>query len=182
MTVSERQTSYNPNMAAVRYQENRASLKNQYKTEKILGIRMPNGMQKLKKLNNKHKLMIAMHLEGIALGQVAQDLGVHYMTVWRVINDPLAREIIDNFRRGYEEDLKALFPLAIEVIRKGLKATDPKIALGAVDRYGKLSGVGESDGSQGPTVAITIINDARTKFVRELKALAKDEKIIEHGA
>lgn len=182
VTLSESQTSYNPSMAAIRYQENRASLKNRYLTEKIIGTRMPNGMKKLQKLNNKHKLIIAMHLEGVPLGEVAQKLDVHYMTVWRVVNDPLAREIIDNFRRGYEEDLKALFPKAIAVVKNGLESSDLKIALGAVDRFGKLAGIGETGESQGPSVAITIINDARTKFVRELKVLATDAKVIEHGS
>lgn len=180
LTTSERLGVYSPAMAAVRYQENKASLRARYKTEKILGARMPNGMMKLKKLNNIHKLMIAMHLDGLALGDVAQKLEVHYMTVWRVINDPLAREIIDNFRRGYEEDLKALFPKAIKVVKEALESSDLKIALGGVDRYGKLAGIGDNEGSKGPAVAITIINDARTKFVRELRTIATEAKVIEH--
>ncbi len=180
MTISEALGKYDPSQAAARYVENQEARKTQYTYEKTIGKRLPSGVLRLKKLSPKHRQIVALHVQGRAIKKIAEEVGLAYISVWRVINDPLAKQLIDEFYESFDADFKVLKPLAIEAVREGLEDGDTKTKLSAVDRYAKLAGIGKEGPAGGPAVSVTIINGARAKLVSAIRDIAP--KVIEGEA
>ncbi len=124
----------------------------------------------LKALTVKHRQIIAMHLQGISGVRIGEALHCTAGMVYHTINDPLAKKVIDHYISGVENDLEALFPLAVDAVRSGLNSGNPDVKLRAVDKFTKLSGRDEKEAVAEMNVSIVI--DARERFVAELKALS----------
>lgn len=123
----------------------------------------------LKALTVKHRQIIALHLQGIAGTKIGETLHCTAGMVYHTINDPLAKKVIDHFITGVENDLEALLPLAVDAVRSGLRSGSDDTKLKAVDKFTKLSGRDEKEEKSG--MNITIMGDARVRFVSELKEL-----------
>lgn len=149
----------------------RSKGKHQRETDQMMGRIGHSGHNRLKKLTNRHLKILTLHLSGdFSNVGVARELGCSVTTVQRVLGDPLAQTLINDFQAGHLQELEALLPKAITAVRKGLSSGDVKTSLLAVDRFLKMTGQ-DADQHQGPNISITVIN-ARSRFVDTLKEAA----------
>lgn len=141
-------------------------------TVKGLVGRKPRGEPlQLSSLSQRHLDILSLHLSGDFTGsEIAQVLGCSTSKVYQVLEDPLCKNVIEQFRRGQLSDLEALLPKAVAGIREGLDAKDVRTKLLAVDRFMKMSKHGFEDQTGNTNVSVTIV-DARTRFVNQLKDL-----------
>jgi len=121
-----------------RIRDDNGSLLPRYLVEKATGQRRANGAMKLKSLRTRHYAIIAKHLEGKSLEQVAIECRVSINTVSRVLNDPLAQTVLKRVYVGREGEIHALSGKAIQAVRDGLSADAIGTRLRAVDKYAKL--------------------------------------------
>ena len=128
------------------------------------------GKAGLKSLTVKHRQIIALHLQGISGKRIGEALHCTAGMVYHTINDPLAKKVIDHYISGVENDLEALFPLAVDAVRDGLTHSNADTKLRAVDKFTKLSGRDEKEAETKMNLSIVI--DARERFVAELKTLS----------
>jgi len=137
---------------------------------------------RLKSLTHRHKIIIGLHLQGKSSVEIARVMGCSATTVSSVVGDPLAQEVIKHYYEGIESELKALMPKAVDAIRGALNSQDTSMRLKGVDRFAKLSGIGEQDRNAGVTV--NVIQTARERFVDEVRsayARVGDAKKIENS-
>ena len=111
-----------------------------YESEKRTGIRRSNGAKKLKKLSNKHLAMVSMHLEGKSGETIAKVMHVRVVTVSRVLNDPLVKQITARIFQDRQMELDALAGKAIAVVRDTMdkEGNTTRERLTAVGQYTKL--------------------------------------------
>lgn len=118
-----------------------------YEREKRQGIRRANGARKLKKLTNKHLRIISMHLRGHSGESIAASIGCTFITVSRILNDPLALDLLKLVYKDRQGEIDALAGQAINAVREGLDSTmSMRIRLTAVDKLTKLK---DSIGKEG---------------------------------
>lgn len=132
----------------------------------------------LKRLSQRHKLMIGMHLNGVSNAKIAEEMGITTGTVGGLVRDPLAQEVIAYYYEGVEAELKALFPKVVDTIRDSLDNGSISTRLKGVDRFTKLTGMGEK-GDDKRGVTINIVQDARKKFVQEIRDAARTQEVID---
>jgi len=111
---------------------------NTYMAEKRQGLRRPNGARKLKKLSNRHLRIITMHLQGKSGEFISSTMGVTFITVSRVLNDPLAVDLIASVYKDRQNEIDALAGDAIDAVRIGLNSDSDRIRLSAVGSFAKL--------------------------------------------
>jgi len=110
-----------------------------YESEKRQGLRKANGARKLKKLSNRHLRIISMHLEGKSGETIALAMGCTFITVSRILNDPLAIDLLAVIYKDRQGEIDALAGKAINAVRDGLEPhLDMRTRLGAVDKFTKL--------------------------------------------
>lgn len=109
-----------------------------YEREKRQGIRRANGARKLKKLSNRHLQIITKHLEGKSGEEISAEMHVTFITVSRVLNDPLAKDLISTVYRDRQGEIDALAGKAIDAVRTGLDSPSPRVKLTAVGSFAKL--------------------------------------------
>ena len=130
----------------------------------------------LKTLSIKHKFILGLYMTGkYSQVEIAREAGVHYVTVHKVLKSRLGQELLVAWKEMMELELDGLMPLAVDGIRSALKSVDSKVRLLAVDRFIRMTGVGEDTGG----VTVNIVNDARVKFITDLKQIAEQENVIE---
>lgn len=110
----------------------------QYESEKRTGIRRANGARKLKKLSNKHLAIIAQHLDGKSGEEIATTMRIRVVTVSRILNDPMVKQLTNRIFSDRQQELDALAGKAIGVVRQGLDSENMREKLSAVDKYSKL--------------------------------------------
>ena len=110
----------------------------QYESEKRTGVRRSNGARKLKKLSNKHLAIIAQHLDGVSGENIATKMGIRVVTVSRILNDPMVKQLTGRIFTDRQMELDALAGKAIGVVREGLDDGTLREKLAAVDKYAKL--------------------------------------------
>ena len=161
-------------LLAVEYEEEKR-LKERAKAE---GIDLDGVGEKgeLKTLSIRHKFILGLYMTGkYSQVQIAKEAGVHYVTVHKVLRCKLGQELLGAWKEMMELELDGLMPLAVDGIRSALKSGDSKVRLLAVDRFIRMTGVGEDVGG----VTINVVNDARVKFITDLKQIAEQENVIE---
>lgn len=112
-----------------------------YEAEKRQGLRRKNGARKLKKLSNRHLKILRMHLEGKSGEEIAANMNVTFITVSRVLNDPLAKELIATVYKDRQGEIDALAGKAIDAVRQGLDSNNTREKLTAVGSFTKLKDV-----------------------------------------
>lgn len=110
----------------------------QYRREKLDGTRRTNGAMKLKKLTARHIIMVNMHLAGMSMEEIATQMRCTLSTVWRVVTDPLAKEIIRNVYETRQMEVDSLLGEMTGVIRETARTGTTKEKLQAVSVYAKL--------------------------------------------
>ena len=162
-------------LLAVEYEEEKR-LKARAKAEGIdLDGEVGDGGE-LKTLSIKHKFILALYMTGkYSQVEIAKEAKMHYVTVHKVLRSKLGQEVLNAWKEMMELELDGLMPLAVDAIRVALKSEDKKTKLLAVDRFIRMTGVGEDTGK----VTINVVNDARVKFITDLKQLAEQENIID---
>ena len=163
-------------LLAVEYEEEK-QLKERAKAE---GIDLDEGggeeVGELKTLSIKHRFILGLYMTGkYSQVEIARDAGVHYITVHKVLKSKLGQELLTAWREMMELELDGLMPLAVDSIRSALKSGDGKVRLLAVDRFIRMAGVGED--TKG--ITINVVNDARVRFITDLKQIAEQENVIE---
>ena len=162
-------------LLAVEYEEEKR-LKERAKAEGITLDDEEKEGGELKTLSIKHKFILALYMTGkYSQVEIAREADVHYVTVHKVLRCRLGQELLTAWKEMMELEIDGLMPLAVEAVRTSLKATDKKTKLLAVDRFIRMAGVGED--TKGITV--NIVNDARVKFITDLKQIAEQENVIE---
>ena len=117
-----------------------------YLEEKRNGSRLPNGAKPLKRLNAQHKEILKMHLSGLSNNEISEQSGKTFVSISRIINDPLARAEIDRLLQDTQHEFTALYSKSIGRLREAMDAeTMGKLPahttrLKAVDIYFKASG------------------------------------------
>ena len=91
-----------------------------YHAEKANGIRRETGVLKLKRLTKRHLRIITMHLEGWSGKAIAVQMNCSQLTVSKVLNDPMAKEIIQQSLEDSKGEIAALIPKAVNAVREGL--------------------------------------------------------------
>ena len=160
-------------MLAVEYEEEKR-LKERAKADGIVLDSMgeKDGVE-LKSLSIKHKFILGLYMTGkYSQVEIAREADVHYVTVHKVLRCKLGQELLNAWKEMMELELDGLMPLAVDAIRSALKSGDKKVKLLAVDRFMRMAGVGEDVGG----VTVNIVNDARVKFITDLKQMADKEK------
>ena len=130
----------------------------------------PKRTKSLQRLSIRHRTIIALHLSGKTGPQIAEYVGCSVGSVYQILRDPSARKIIEHYLEGIEGDLAALLPKAVEAVRSGLDHPSPKIYLGAVDRFAKMTSRGVAPGGD-TNVTVNLMQDTRERFIAELKEL-----------
>lgn len=130
----------------------------------------PKRTKALQRLTTRHRTIIALHLAGKSGIKIAEYIGCSSGSVNQILRDPSARKIIEHYLEGVEGDLAALLPKAVDAIREGLDHANPKIALGAVDRFAKMTSRGVAEGGD-TNVTVNMMQDTRQRFLKELKEL-----------
>ena len=163
-------------LLAVEYEEEK-KLKERAKAEGITLDKMgEKDGGELKTLSIKHKFILALYMTGkYSQVEIAREADVHYVTVHKVLRCKLGQELLNAWKEMMELELDGLMPLAVDSIRSGLKSADSKVKLLAVDRFMRMAGVGEDTGG----VTVNIVNDARVKFITDLKQMAEAANVIE---
>lgn len=118
-----------------------------YEWDKIIGRSRPTGRPKLNKLRPKHKMIIALHLQGYMNYEIANFVGFDEQHVSNVIMDPLAQEIINQHHASVDMKLQALMPMTVEVLRDALESPDMNVRLKAADKVMKNQGKYGDDGA-----------------------------------
>lgn len=109
-----------------------------YRREKALGVRHENGAQKLKALTARHLQIINYHVAGLSMEKIGEVMNLSMSTVWRVINDPLARTYLQNVYAARQMEVDALLGRSVDVIRQTFDSGSIKEKLSAVSAYTKL--------------------------------------------
>ena len=160
-------------LLAVEYEEEKQLMER----AKAAGVDLDKvGGGELKTLSIKHKFILGLYMTGkYSQVEIARDAGVHYVTVHKVLKSKSGQELLGAWKEMMELELDGLMPLAVDGIRSALKSGDKKVRLLAVDRFIRMTGVGEDTGG----VTVNIVNDARVKFITDLKQIAVQENVID---
>lgn len=139
----------------------------------VLGRIGHNGKKNLRKLSTRHLTIIALHLEGSKSGpEIAKDVGCSSGMVYTVLQDPLAKDIIEKFRTGQLDDIKSLYPLVFDALRDALENGSRKEKLSAMGRFQDF--VKQADGTdndRGNHNGQQVI-DARQQFVQIINQIS----------
>jgi len=98
------------------------------------------GQKPLKRLKMKHRRVVGLHLQGLSNIQIAAALGLSAGSVSCILNNPTCQEILERAFRECDRELRALYPSVVGRIREILDAGSDGDALGAIDRFAKLTG------------------------------------------
>ncbi len=94
LPLSATRAGYDPEREASKYAMNAELIKSKYNYEKIMGKRKDNGALKLKELKPEHKQYVSCFINGMKGVEIAEQFNVAAITVYRVLNDPLAQTML----------------------------------------------------------------------------------------
>lgn len=110
----------------------------EYQREKVVGIRRADGSRNLNRLSTRHMAMIAMRVAGLDIEEIATRIGCTQHTASRILNDPLAENIIQQVYKDRQKQIDAMAGLVINAVSKGLKSDDINKQLAAVSKYSEI--------------------------------------------
>ncbi len=94
----------------------------------------------LKRLNVRHRQIMALWLAGYNLNEISQTLDCAYATVHRVLNDETVQHHLGQVSEKTDGEIRDLIPRSIQVLRDALNNEDPKFALRAAENVLKMNG------------------------------------------
>jgi hypothetical protein len=86
-----------------------------------------------KRLRMIHRRVIACHLTGFSNGEIDKQLGKADGYTSQVLNDPLAKSVLEAAYKDFDMEMRALIPSAIQTMRRGMASGDTGVALKAAD-------------------------------------------------
>lgn len=119
-----------------------------YDEEKLSGRRRQSGALNLTRLTGKHLRIVNFHLTGMKGNDIAQIMGMTPVSISRVLNDPLVKEVVQNRFTDIDNEL---FASATKVVGEKLQDEDPAIALRAADMVWRSRGRYEKRVDERPT-------------------------------
>lgn len=162
-----------------------------YEWNKIIGRSRPTGRPRLNKLGPKHKMVIALHLQGYMNYEIAQLVNFDEVHVSNVLLDPLSQEIINSHHAAIDMKLQALMPMTVEVLRDALESPDMNIRLKAADKIMKNQGKYgvEGENNKGGTAedviarALERLADGHTNLINHVTGAGDSmRRVIDHQA
>lgn len=96
-----------------------------YEAEKANGTRTETGALKLKKLSPIHIEIIKAHLDGCSQTDIATMFNMTDSSISRIMNDPLVKEIREQWLVDKHAEFNALYGRAIDAIRDGMSEFQP---------------------------------------------------------
>lgn len=123
-----------------------------YEEDKALGRRLANGAKPIKKLNVRHRQLIALFLEGYSNNDVALILKMTPSRTSILRNDPLIAAVVNRHIEDADAQLAALFPKAVQKVSDGLDSPDPAVYLRASDQLFKTQAKFKEAATTGPQV------------------------------
>ena len=135
----------------------------------------------LRRLKMKHRRILALHLAGQSNAVVAETLGCKSSYVSQVLNDPLSRTFLEAAYRDYDQEIRALTPLAVEAIRRNLDNPDGQVALRAADLAFKVNGRYESKQDDRPTAEDVIERILERVEADGSKIVVKERRLLKHS-
>jgi hypothetical protein len=123
----------------------------------------------LKRLQLKHRKIIAMHLSGIANSDIAQRLGCSASLVNNTLRDPLAQSVISEFTEGQGAEFARLEVLAINSLRDAMQPykRDSVRLKAAQTFFNRKKDMGESANDTAEDVManlLTVIKDSNVQI------------------
>ena len=148
-----------------------------------MGKRKTDGALKLLELKPEHKQWVSAFINGMKGVEIAEQYDVPAITVYRVLNDPLAKKLLGEFDDAFKAEFRAMFPLVADAIRDGLECAGIEARLKAVDRWTKVSSYIDGNSEEkDETTKTAVVAATRLRMVTMLKdaadALPKDESAI----
>jgi len=174
LPLSATRAGYDPEQERARYAMNADLIRDKYHYEKMIGKRQSNGAAKLKELKPEHKQYISAFVNGMKGVEIAEQFNVAAITVYRVLDDPLAKAMIAEFDGAFKEDFQAMFPLVSGAIREGLESPSLGTKLKSVDRWAKIAAfLGGVDISSEEQNRPDVVAATRLRMVTMLQAAAE---------
>ena len=118
-------------------------------------------------------------LDGRPAKEVSAVVGLSVSAIGNLMNDTRTIATIQQVSAAWRQELNALFPAALHVVREGLQVADTKTKLLAVDRFVKLTGAEERVVEPQVNNSITFVGSTRIQFFESLRKAAEDEGVLE---
>lgn len=109
----------------------------QYRVEKALGVRNPNGTTKLTRLTGKHLRIVLLHVNGLKGYEIAKEMSMSPARISNILCDPMVQ---DEIRRRHEELDGEIFSKSIQVVSESLSDEDHALRLRAADMIWRSRG------------------------------------------
>jgi len=97
------------------------------------------GME-LRKLNQRHRMMLRMVAAGIPLPQIESELAVSAQAIRNTIGCQLGQQYLASLETELDDEFKRLFKKVVKVIDDGLSCADSSIALASANLWLKAHG------------------------------------------
>ncbi len=134
-----------------------------YEDDKLMSRQLVKGVKPLKKLNPRHRQLIALCLQGYSGNEMAVILDYTVSRVSFIRNDPLVVEAIEKFLADADQQLAQLLPKAVNVLSKAMDSADLNHALKASDQLFKTQGKFKEMGEKKQT---TTAEDVARQIIR----------------
>lgn len=92
------------------------------------------------RMSVRHQRILALFLRGMSPGEIARTLGMSAQTVNIVIRNPSTAVMLEQLSAACDRELTALYPQAVDAVRRGLTDKDPDVALRAAKAYFAIVG------------------------------------------
>lgn len=112
-------------------------------------IRPTNGKWELKKLSQKHKTIIALHVQNLTREEISQVAGCTPEYVSMIVAQPLAQQYLAELEKYMDSRLKALYGKSVDAIQQGLDSQDEEVALKAARLQLEATGKMKKDDERG---------------------------------
>lgn len=93
-----------------------------------------------KRFKMKHRRIVALHLRGKSQTAIAAAVGCSPSLVSTTLRRPQAKAILAEAYAQYDAEARALFPLALDAIRRNIQSGDGQTELKAADMALKING------------------------------------------
>ncbi len=94
----------------------------------------------LKRLRGAHYQCVNLHLLGRTNTQIALEMGRSIAWVGDTLGDPLVKELLEQRFHQVDNELRALMPLAVGVLRENMQGLDPALQISAADKWFRANG------------------------------------------
>ena len=111
-----------------------------YQIEKVLGLRLVDGTKPLTHLRPIHLKVAYLHAIGMKGTEIAAQLSCKLGNIYKVLRDPLIRDIISRHMEDIETEIGSMAALAATTFRNGFNADSMAMQLRTLDIWMKGQG------------------------------------------